>query len=167
MTLYVVTVKVPGTLGHDPHRKQTGPCPTSDECTDRTGRHHSAVYTQGQLGRRHAARRHRPSARRPAPRGSVMARPPRPWRDVVGGWNGQDRPNWTTGRGSLVGGDTTRRARWWELRLSCGHEVERTVRYLPAEHAASRGGTQHRSGADVAPAPKRVRCEFCPTTPKE
>jgi hypothetical protein len=67
------------------------------------------------------------------------------------------------GRGGLLGPDTSRRTRWWELDLACGHTVERTVRYRPRANpgARSRGGTQHRSADAVLPAPKRVRCEFC------
>jgi hypothetical protein len=67
------------------------------------------------------------------------------------------------GRGGLLGPDTSRRTRWWELDLDCGHKVERTVRYRPRQppYARQRGGTQHRSASAVLPAPKRVRCEFC------
>lgn len=77
-----------------------------------------------------------------------------PWRAVIT-TNG---PN--SGRGGLLGGDTTRRTAWWVLRLECGHQVERVVKYLPAESARV-GGTQSRSITDVRPAPKRVRCEMC------
>jgi hypothetical protein len=65
------------------------------------------------------------------------------------------------GRGGLLGPDTSRRTRWWELDLDCGHRAERTVRYSPPTdgYARSRGGTQHRSAADVLPAPKRVLCQ--------
>lgn len=80
-----------------------------------------------------------------------------PWRDVVG------RPMMRTGRGSVLGPDTSRRTAWWEGELSCGHGFERTVRYVPQE-GASRGGTQHRSKGDddVMPHPRRVRCTSCP-----
>lgn len=40
--LYLVTVTVPGTPGHDPNNKKVGPCPVSgDACTDVTGKHHT------------------------------------------------------------------------------------------------------------------------------
>jgi hypothetical protein len=67
-----------------------------------------------------------------------------------------------SGRGSVLGGDTSRRARWWALTLDCGHLAQRAVRYRtlpPGEQ--QRGGTQHRSGDDVLPAPRRVRCDEC------
>ena len=67
------------------------------------------------------------------------------------------------GRGSVLGRDTARRTRWWLLTLDCGHFAERTVRYRPLPQAqVQRGGTQHRSGTDVLPAPQRARCEYCP-----
>ena len=80
---------------------------------------------------------------------------PRPacWRAVV---NAERR----TGRGSVLGPDTSRRARWWELELECGHKACRTVRYKPSEDP-QRGGTQRRDIDDALPAPKRVRCEEC------
>ena len=62
------------------------------------------------------------------------------------------------GRGGLLGGDTTRRARWWSLTLDCGHVTERTVRYRPSSNP-QRGGTQHRDIDDALPAPRRVRCD--------
>lgn len=64
------------------------------------------------------------------------------------------------GRGGLLGPDTSRRTAWWVIAGSCGHRLERTVRYRP-EPGASRGGTQHRSLGDVLPPPRRVRCEQC------
>lgn len=72
------------------------------------------------------------------------------------------------GRGGLLGPDTSRRTRWWELDLECGHRAERTVRYRPirAPRARSRGGTQHRSGGDVLPPPKRVLCHQCARSPQ-
>lgn len=80
-----------------------------------------------------------------------------PWRKVTG------TPQWRSGRGSLLGPETPRRTRWWNLTLECGHTAERTVRYGPHANGypAQRGGTQHRSSADILPAPKRVRCERC------
>jgi len=64
------------------------------------------------------------------------------------------------GRGSVLGPDTSRRTRWWELTLDCGHYAERTVRYQPLQPptARQRGGTQHRSADAVLPAPRRVLC---------
>jgi hypothetical protein len=65
-----------------------------------------------------------------------------------------------TGRGSTLGPDTSRRARWWVLELDCDHTEERSVRYVPRAHP-QRGGTQHRSADDVLPAPRRVLCGLC------
>lgn len=67
------------------------------------------------------------------------------------------------GRGSLIGPDTARRSRQWVLILSCGHVTSRPVTYGPSAdgRALSRGGTQFRSGEDILPAPKRVRCGDC------
>lgn len=80
-----------------------------------------------------------------------------PWRVVVGG---QLRVR--EGRGSLLGPDTSRRARWRELVLECGHTVERRVHYWPLTGIGRpRGGTMHRKLSDVLPAPKKVRCEYC------
>lgn len=75
------------------------------------------------------------------------------WRAVVAS---QQR----SGRGSVLGPDTTRRARWWSLTLECEHVVERTVRYKSSD-TPQRGGTQHRYADDVLPAPVRVQCEYC------
>lgn len=51
-----------------------------------------------------------------------------------------------SGRGSFLGPDTSRRAHWWDLKLSCGHHAERAVR---------------RRDGEVLPAPKRVLCRAC------
>jgi hypothetical protein len=84
---------------------------------------------------------------------TAVSAQPACWRAVV---NAERR----TGRGSMLGPDTSRRARWWELELQCGHKTYRTVRYKPSGNP-QRGGTQHRDINDVLPAPKRVRCELC------
>lgn len=89
--------------------------------------------------------------------GAVPRPAGRPWRAVTlssGPYSG---------RGGMLGSDTARRSRRWTLVLECGHEVNRTVRYGPHSDGfkRSRGGTQFRSGADVLPAPRRVRCEHC------
>lgn len=40
--LYLVTMSLPGTPGHDPTNKITGPCEIQGQhCTDRTGKHHT------------------------------------------------------------------------------------------------------------------------------
>lgn len=80
-----------------------------------------------------------------------------PWRKVI------KVSGYFEGRGGVLGPDTSRRTRWWELDLECGHGAERTVRYSPRRdgYARQRGGTQHRSACDVLPAPKRVRCTAC------
>jgi len=42
--LYLVTVTVIGTVGHDPKNKISGPCPVNGEpCSDRTGKHHTIL----------------------------------------------------------------------------------------------------------------------------
>jgi hypothetical protein len=80
-----------------------------------------------------------------------------PWRQVAG------EPAWRSGRGSALGPDTARRARWWVLPLECGHTAVRDVRYGPhaGGYPRQRGGTQHRNAADILPAPRRVRCAEC------
>lgn len=62
------------------------------------------------------------------------------------------------GRGSVLGPDNDRTARWWEMTLACGHIVERTARYSP--HPLG-WRARKRSAADLLPPPKRVRCEEC------
>ena len=75
-----------------------------------------------------------------------------PWRAVVG------EPHWRSGRGGLLGGDTARRTRWWELDLECGHHVQRTVRYVPKPAGVYR---RERHASEVGQPPGRVRCEAC------
>jgi hypothetical protein len=58
------------------------------------------------------------------------------------------------------GPDDERHTRWWELRLVCGHTVERLVKYKVVP-GLSRGGKSRRSETDIMPAPRRARCEFC------
>lgn len=68
-----------------------------------------------------------------------------------------------TGRGSMLGPDTTRRARWWDLVLECGHQEEREALYRPAGDP-QRGDDpwrRKRTGGDVLPAPRRVICSEC------
>ena len=58
------------------------------------------------------------------------------------------------------------RARWWELTLECGHQVERSARYTKGA-AGGRGfaALHHPAPHDaMLPAPKRVRCTQCPRT---
>jgi len=43
MNKYIVTIKLPENPAHDPNNKITGGCPLSEECTDVTGQHHSAL----------------------------------------------------------------------------------------------------------------------------
>jgi hypothetical protein len=68
----------------------------------------------------------------------------------------------TVGRGSLLGGDTFRRIRMWNLALTCGHTVQRRVRYRPDPRRRRGGSAPVRAMADALPAPVRVRCEECP-----
>lgn len=44
--LYMVTVTVEGTVGHNPLSKVSGPCPvTGKRCTDVTGKHHTFLVS--------------------------------------------------------------------------------------------------------------------------
>jgi len=45
VSLFIVTVRLPKSPGHDPQRKQYGECWASDVCTDATGEHHSFLAT--------------------------------------------------------------------------------------------------------------------------
>jgi hypothetical protein len=85
----------------------------------------------------------------------------RPWRKVTG------MPQTRTGRGSTLGPDTTRRTRWWELPLECGHTEQRTVRYRPHgdPKRSDDAWRRRRTAADILPAPTRVRCGQCPAEP--
>ena len=65
----------------------------------------------------------------------------KPWRKVVSGSHIHE------GRGSILGPDTSRRTRWYRLKLECGHEVERVVKYTRIGNR--RGGTQQRKLSDV------------------
>lgn len=57
---------------------------------------------------------------------------------------------------------------WWELRLECGHTVERPLRF-PKQTGRPRRGWQimhrPRPTSEALPAPKRVRCDSCPALP--
>ena len=63
--------------------------------------------------------------------------------------------------------------RWWDLTLECGHEEERPLRFPKQVGVHKRRGfmvMHHPRPLDEAlPAPKRVRCGYCPnredTTP--
>lgn len=52
---------------------------------------------------------------------------------------------------------------WWELRLECGHTVERRIRWRPIPNPRRGWAAQHAGvSLDRLPdAPKRVRCEDC------
>ena len=66
------------------------------------------------------------------------------------------------GRGSLLGGDTWRRVRWYDLTLDCGHLVQRKVRYTPS---TSDYRLAQRSRDDALPPPTRALCNDCPAHP--
>lgn len=66
-----------------------------------------------------------------------------------------------SGRGSFIGPDTSRRVRWWECTLECGHVVEPLVRYKPRVGVLQANGWHPRSPNDALPAPKRCRCKEC------
>lgn len=78
------------------------------------------------------------------------------WRAVV-------KSHLHSGRGSTLGPDTARRTRWYDLDLECGHAVQRTAKYRPQgdPERTDDGWRRSRTAADVLPAPKRVRCEYC------
>ena len=46
---YLVTIKLPRNPDHNPRDKKTGPCPTSTECTDSTGEHHTFLLETDRL----------------------------------------------------------------------------------------------------------------------
>ena len=54
----------------------------------------------------------------------------------------------------------------WVLDLECGHQLLYTVRYVKATkdhwHQPKRGWMRRRHAEDALPAPKRVRCPWCP-----
>lgn len=79
----------------------------------------------------------------------------KPWRMVV------EVSGPHCGRGSILGPDTDRRTRWWDLKLECGHFDQRIVRYRKDHRYTGRGKVRHRSADAVLPAPKRIRCESC------
>lgn len=78
------------------------------------------------------------------------------WRAVV-------KSHLHSGRGSALGPDTSRRARWYDLDLECGHAVQRDARYRSRSDAESQDDSwrRRRTVADVLPPPKRVRCAQC------
>lgn len=73
------------------------------------------------------------------------------------------RADMRTGRGSTLGPETSRRARWWELLLECGHQEERDVLYRSLGDPQRRDDAwrRRRTAADVLPAPRRVICLAC------
>ena len=79
--------------------------------------------------------------------------PAAPWRDVVDGH--QDYQSATLNVMNRANG---RESRWWELILSCGHIVDRAVRYTPSTGPYR---AAQRKSDDMLPAPTRVRCERC------
>lgn len=54
---------------------------------------------------------------------------------------------------------TSRRTRWWVLTLTCGHQVERHVRYRKTDPPLPKG--TRRSADDLLPALTRVACPQC------
>jgi hypothetical protein len=78
------------------------------------------------------------------------------WRAVV-------KSQLNAGRGSTLGPATSRRQRWYDLDLECGHAVQRTARYrhMDDRQRADEAWRRRRSAADVLPPPRRVRCERC------
>jgi hypothetical protein len=65
-------------------------------------------------------------------------------------------------RGSVLGGDTSRRVHGWHLELECGHIAERPYRFPPRQDSrGTRGGWHPRNRSLALPAPKSVRCDLC------
>jgi len=56
---------------------------------------------------------------------------------------------------------TSRRTRWWDLELSCGHKVTRPVRYQKKNPAQTKG--TRRPVSDALPPQQRVSCPDCLT----
>lgn len=52
---------------------------------------------------------------------------------------------------------------FWELHLSCGHIVERRIKWLPIPNAPRGWAAQHKgvSLERLPPEPKSARCEIC------
>lgn len=59
------------------------------------------------------------------------------------------------------------KSHWWELRLSCGHTVERRIRWLPTANPRRGWAALHHGPSldRLPPAPKYARCELCETGP--
>lgn len=88
-------------------------------------------------------------------RGALMPKP-KPLRLVVDAHGPR--------QGRCIGNNALSMA-WWELTLECGHVVERRVRFPKQVGHARRGFAvlhRPRSIGEALPAPKRVRCEWCP-----
>lgn len=62
-------------------------------------------------------------------------------------------------RGGLLGPNTSRRLRIWQLDLSRGHQVERRVTY-PKSTSRRANGWDPRSLSEAKPAPTRALCDF-------
>lgn len=63
-------------------------------------------------------------------------------------------------RGGLLGPDTSRRVRMYELQLECGHRVDRFVKYPPRSGPRANGWHPRRL-SEALPAPKRALCDEC------
>lgn len=69
-----------------------------------------------------------------------------------------------SGPGSVLG-DQGRRTRWYTMTLDCGHVVERPVKHVAsATRSAGGRGWGMRPQSEVLPAPRRARCDTCPST---
>lgn len=63
-------------------------------------------------------------------------------------------------RGSILGPDTSRRLRMWQLDLSCGHRVDRRATY-PPQGGRRANGWHPRGLSEANPSPKRALCDYC------
>jgi hypothetical protein len=64
------------------------------------------------------------------------------------------------GGGSIV---APFKSHWWNLRLECGHTVERRIRWKPVPNPRRGWAAQHHgpSLTRLPDPPKRARCEEC------
>lgn len=69
-----------------------------------------------------------------------------------------------SGRGGILGPSTSRRTRWYDLTLECGHIVERTPEYEDRDPSLK---GQPRNWHQALPPPERARCDFCPRTEED
>lgn len=87
--------------------------------------------------------------------------------DLSGGPRSADRPLRSVTTPVLRGGGSIFapfKFHWWELRLECGHVVERRCRWAKVDRPNRGWAAQHHAPSldRLLDAPARVRCEECP-----